>query len=137
MIKEDAPFAGESSGHFFVKTEYGSFETPIIIILKLLEFISEQDKPVSEIIKPYQKYFQSGEINSEVDDKEEKIKELAEKYKDANNISYLDGITVEYDDFWFNVRASNTEPLLRLNLEAVSKSLMEKKRDEVLKVIRG
>ena len=82
------------------------------------------------------KYFQSGEINSEVHDKDAKIKELADKYK-SGKISWLDGLTIEFIDYWFNVRASNTEPFLRLNLEANTKKLMEEKRDEVLKVIRN
>jgi phosphomannomutase len=136
MIKEGAIFGGESSGHFFYKTDYGTFETPIIFVTKLLKFISEQGKPVSEIIAPYRKYHHSGEINSDVEDKEGKMKAIAEKYSDAE-ISWLDGVTVEYPDFWFNVRASNTEPLLRLNLEAVSEETMKEKRDEVLEFIRN
>lgn len=137
MIKEDAVFAGESSGHYYYKFSFGSFDAPIVLVLKLLVYLSGQNKPVSEVIRPYQKYHHSGEINSEVEDKEAKIKEIAEKYKDAKNILYLDGVTVEFDDYWFNVRPSNTESLLRLNLEAVSKVIMEKKRDELLEVIRG
>lgn len=136
MIKEDAIFGGESSGHYFYKFPYGTFEAPTVLTMKFLEYLSEQKKPLSEVIKPYQRYHHSGEINSDVKDKEGKMKEIANKYQDAN-ISYLDGVTVEYSDFWFNVRPSNTEPLLRLNLEAVSKEKMEEKRDEVLKLIRS
>ncbi len=136
MIKEGAPFGGESSGHYFFATDFGVFEMPVILVLKFLTWLSKQNKPLSEVIKPYQKYYHSGEINSVVDDPQAKIKELAEKYADAE-ISYLDGITVTYPDFWFNVRPSNTEPKLRLNLEAVSPEIMEAKRDEVLKVIRS
>lgn len=136
-IKENAVFAGESSGHFFLKMKHGFYEVPMIVILKLLEYISVENKPFSEIIKPLKKYFHSGEINLEVDDKKGKIKEIAEKYKDAKKILWLDGVSIEYDDFWFNVRPSNTEPLLRLNLEAKSKEIMEKKRDEVLKIIKS
>ena len=136
MIKENAIFGGESSGHYFYKFPYGTFEAPIVLTLKFLEYLSLQNKPVSEVIAPYKVYFHSGEINSEVAEKEEKIKEIAQKYADAT-ISYLDGITVEYPDFWFNVRPSNTESLLRLNLEAKSKELMEQKRDEVLDFIRS
>ena len=88
-------------------------------------------------MKPYEKYYHSGEINSEVEDKDGKMKELAEKYSDAKDISWLDGVTVEYDNFWFNVRPSNTESLLRLNLEAVSTEIMEERRNEVLKIIRN
>ena len=136
-IKENAVFAGESSGHFFFKTNYGTFETPIITILKMLEEISGKNDKVSEIVKPLKKYFHSGEINSNVEDKIGKMKELAEKYSDAKDISWLDGVTVEYDNFWFNVRPSNTESLLRLNLEAVSREVMEEKKNEVLKIIRS
>lgn len=135
-IKEGAAFAGESSGHFFFNTDIGFFEMPMIVTLKLLEYISEENKTVADIVEPLRKYFPSGEINSEVEDKEGKMKELAEHFKDGK-ISWLDGVTVEYDDFWFNVRPSNTEPLLRLNLEAVSEEVMEKRRDEVLKIIRS
>ena len=136
MIKEGAPFGGESSGHYFFTAKFGVFEMPVVLVLKFLTWLSQQNKPLSEAIKPYQKYYHSGEINSVVDDPQAKIKELAEKYADAE-ISYLDGITVTYPDFWFNVRPSNTEPKLRLNLEAVSPELMAEKRDEVLKVIRS
>jgi len=132
-IKEDAEFAGESSGHFFVKTEYGFFETPMIVTLMLLQEMSVEGK-LSEITEPLKRYSHSGEINSEVENKEGKMKELGEKYKDAE-VSWLDGVTVEYEDWWFNVRPSNTESLLRLNLEAKTKELMEEKRDEVLKII--
>jgi phosphomannomutase len=92
--------------------------------------------PISEYIKPYQKYFHSGEINSTVADKEAVFKKLEEKYSDAA-INKLDGITIEYSDFWFNVRGSNTEPKLRLNLEAISKEIMEAKKKEVLHIIRS
>ena len=135
-IDENAIFAGESSGHFFLDIEYGFFEVPMIIVLKILEEISMENRNFSEIIRPLRKYQHSGEINSEVENKEAKMKELAERYKDAGNISWLDGVTIEFDDFWFNVRPSNTEPLLRLNLEAETKDIMEQKRDEVLKIIR-
>ena len=135
MLKENAIFGGESSGHYFYKFPYGTFEAPIVLTLKFLEYLSLQNKPVSEVITPYKVYFHSGEINSEVAKKEEKIKEIAQKYNDAK-LSYLDGITVEYPDYWFNVRPSNTESLLRLNLEAVSKNIMEVKRNEVLDLIR-
>lgn len=136
MIEVGAVFGGESSGHYFYKFDYGTFEAPIVLLLKFLLYISEQNKPLSEIIKPYKKYFNSGEINSDVKEKEGKLKEIAEKYKDGK-ISYLDGISVEYDDFWFNVRHSNTEDLLRLIVEAKTQKLMEEKKEEILKLIRS
>jgi len=136
MLREHAIFGGESSGHYFYQFPYGTFEAPIVLTLKFLEYLSWQNKPVSGVIAPYKVYFHSGEINSEVADKGKKIKEIAQNYVDAV-ISYLDGITVEYPDFWFNVRPSNTESLLRLNLEAKSEELMRQKRDEVLDLIRS
>lgn len=137
MIKNNAVFGGESSGHYFYKFSYGTFESPFVLILKFLQYISEKNKPVSEIVQPLKKYFHSGEINSDVSDKVGKIAELKEKYKDAKSISTLDGVTIEYDNFWFNVRPSNTENKLRLNLEAVDEKTMEEKRDEVLNLIRS
>ena len=135
MIREGAVFGGESSGHYFYKFPFGTFEAPVSLVMRFLKFLSDQNKPLSEVIKPYQKYFHSGEINSKVTDPLGKIKEIKEKYAEAKQ-SELDGITVEYPDFWFNVRASNTEPLLRLNLEARTNELMELKRDEILELIR-
>ena len=135
-IEENAAFAGESSGHFFFNTQIGMFEMPMIVILKLFEEICTSGKKLSEIVDPLKKYYHSGEINSTVEDKEAKLKELADIFKDGK-ISWLDGVTVEFDDFWFNVRPSNTEPLLRLNLEAISPEAMAKRKDEVLKIIRG
>lgn len=134
MREEDVRFAGELSSHFYLQDEHYA-EAPFFVILKLLQIMTEQDKPLSELVVPLKKYFQSGEINSKVEDKMGKMKELAEKFKDGK-VSWLDGVTVEYDDWWFNVRPSNTEPYLRLNLEADTKELMEEKRDIVLKFIR-
>lgn len=137
MLEEGAIFGGESSGHYFYKFDYGTFEAPIVFVLKFLAYVSKQDKSVSEIIAPYDKYFHSGEINSEVEDKKGKMDELEEKYKDSCEVSRLDGVTITCDDFWFNVRPSNTEPLLRLNLEAKTKEIMKQKKKEVLKLIRS
>lgn len=136
MLEVNAIFGGESSGHYFYKFPHGTFEAPVVLTLKFLEHLSSQNQPLSALIKAYQKYFHSGEINSTVTDKAAKIQKIAQHYHDAK-ISYLDGITVEYPDFWFNIRPSNTEPLLRLNLEAISKSIMAQKRNEVLSLIRN
>lgn len=136
MIRENAVFGGESSGHYFYKFPFGTFEMPTVLVTRFLKWLSDQNKPFSQAIKPFQRYFHSGEINSKVADPLGKITEIKVKYVDAKQ-SELDGITVEYPNFWFNARPSNTEPLLRLNLEAVSKELMEQKRDEVLKLIRS
>lgn len=137
-LEEGAVFSGESSGHFFLKTKYGFYETPLIVTLVMLDELSKSGQKASEWVAPLRKYFHSGEINSEVEDKIGKMKELEKIFgAGAKNVSRLDGITIEHDDWWFNVRASNTEPLLRLNLEAKTKEVMEQKRDEVLKVIRS
>ncbi len=136
MLKEGVYFAGESSGHFFLNMEMGCFEVPMIVILKLLEEFSLSGQSVSAYIKPHQKYFASGEINSDVKDKDRIFKLLEEKYNDGN-INKLDGITVTYIDWWFNVRASNTENKMRLNLEAITPEIMAAKRDEVLAIIKS
>lgn len=137
MIEAGAIFGGESSGHYFYKFPFGTFEAPAPLVLKFLRWACEQEKPLSEAVAPYrQKYSNSGEINSEVVDIPKVLQFIQEKYSDGE-ISLLDGVTVTYPDFWFNVRGSNTEPLIRLNLEATTKERMEEKRDEVLGVIRG
>lgn len=135
MIKENALFATESSGHTYYRNYWHS-DCGMLPPVQVLEYLSETDEKLSEVVKPVmEKYFISGEINSDVTDKEEKMNQLAEKYKDAE-LSRLDGISIEYSDWRFTVRPSNTEPLLRLTLEAKSKVLMEQKRDEVLALIR-
>lgn len=136
MVKEDAVFGGESSGHYFYKFPFGTFEAPMALVMKFLVWLSAQDKPLSQAIAPYQKYFHSGEINSKVTDVQATLETIKVKYADGK-IDLLDGVTVEYADWWFNVRGSNTEPLIRLNLEAASPELMVQKRDEVLATIRG
>lgn len=135
-IAEGAYFAGESSGHFFLNLPEGCYEVPMIVALKIMSELSKSGQTFGEYIKPYQKYFHSGEINSTVADPKSKIEEIRSKFASGKQ-SELDGITVEYDDYWFNVRASNTEPLLRLNLEATTKEKMEEKRDELLELIRS
>lgn len=135
-LAEGAVFAGESSGHFFLNMGAdGCYEVPLIVTLKILAELSQSHLTFADYIKPYQRYAHSGEINSRVADVDGKIKEIKEKYSNGEQ-NDLDGITIEYPDFWFNVRPSNTEPLLRLNLEAKTKELMEKKRDEILEIIK-
>ena len=136
MRKENAPFAGEIAGHFFVRTAHGSYETPMIVILKLLEYMTMSSKPLSELLKPYKKYWNSGEINFRLERKDAAADAIIEHFNDGK-IDRMDGITIEYPDFWFNVRTSNTEPLLRLNLEAVNKTIGEKKVKEIKKIIEG
>jgi phosphomannomutase len=135
MRKEDGLFAGEHSGHYFFKDLYYA-DSGMLASLVVLELISSKNKPLSVIADEFNKYYLSGEINTEVADQEGKIKEIKEKFSDAK-ISELDGVSVEYQNWWFNVRPSNTEPLLRLNVEADSQDLMEKKRDQLLEIIRA
>lgn len=134
MRAEKARFAGELSSHFYLADEHYA-EAPFFVILKILEMMTETGIPISELVKPLRRYFQSGEINSEVKDKEKKMKELSEKFKDGKQ-NWMDGLTVEYDSWWFNVRPSNTEPFLRLNVESETKAEMEKMRERLLAIIR-
>ncbi|MBU1145992.1 phosphomannomutase/phosphoglucomutase, partial [Patescibacteria group bacterium] len=135
MLDKGAFFAGEFSSHFYYRDFY-NVESGDLTMLKLLEIISQSGKSFSEIIAPLLRYYHSGEINFEVSDKEGKMKELEEKYGvSASEISHLDGIRLDFSDWWFNVRPSNTEPLLRLNLEAKTKELMEEKKKELTGII--
>lgn len=135
MRREDIFFAGELSGHYFFK-EFGFVECPLFLILKVLEIISRENKKISQILKPFKKYFHSNEINFEVKDKKGKIKEIQEYYQRAPKILKVDGLTIQYNDWWFNLRPSNTEDLLRLNIEAKTKKLLEKKKKELITLIK-
>jgi len=135
MREVNALCAFESSGHTYYR-DFWYADCGMIPVMQVLEFLSTNNLKLSEAVKPVMdKYIMSGEINSEVQDKIGKMNEIADKYKDGKQ-SRLDGIAVEYDDYRFCVRPSNTEPLLRLTLEAKSQKLMEEKRDEILAVIR-
>jgi phosphomannomutase len=137
MREQGAAFGGEVSGHYYFHDFYCA-DSGTIPALLILELLSVEEKKLSELLEPYRSnYFISGEINSEVEDQEGKMREIKERYRDAR-VSELDGISIDYDDWHFNVRPSNTEPLLRLNLESVvSPEHMEEKRNEVLGLIRG
>jgi len=136
MRKEDASFAGEVSGHYYFR-DFSQADTGVVPFLLMLELISKKGRPLSEVLAPLRsRYFITGEINTPVPDVALKLQELKERYADGR-VSHLDGISVDFVDWHFNVRPSNTEPLLRLNLEATSEELMEQKRDEVLEVIRS
>jgi len=135
MWDNGALFAGEFSSHFYYRDFY-NVESGDLTMLKLLEIISLSGRKFSEIVAPLLRYHHSGEINFEVSDKEGKMKELEEKYgAAASEISHLDGVRLDFSDWWFNVRPSNTEPLLRLNLEAKTKELMEQKKKELTEII--
>ncbi len=137
MREEHAMFGGEVSGHYYFHDFYCA-DSGTLPALLVLELLSMQDCPMAELLEPYRsRYFISGEINSEVSDQEAKMEEIAEHYRDARQ-DHLDGISIDYDDWHFNVRPSNTEPLLRLCLESLrSREDMERRRDEVLDVIRS
>ncbi len=135
MRESNAVFAGELSGHYYFKENYFA-ESSSLAALYVANLVSSADAPLSELIKPIRKYFASGEINSEVENPPSVFTRLKETYAAGRQFE-LDGLSVEFDDWWFNVRASNTEPLIRLNLEAKSADQMAEKRDEVLAIIRG
>ena len=124
-----AIFGGELSGHFYYRDNYYA-DSGLITLAHLLNIVSDTNVPVSELIKPLRRYHSSGEINFEVDNKQAKMDELARKYKDAQ-LDTLDGVTIRYKDWWLNCRPSNTEPLLRLNVEAKSNELLEEKLAEI------
>jgi phosphomannomutase len=136
MIETDAVFGGESSGHFFVKFPHGVYEAPMVVILKLLFELTQSGMNLADYAQPLKKYFHSGEINFKGADKEKVFAVLKEKFNDAK-INDLDGLTFTYPDFWFNARGSNTEALVRLNLEARDKKIMEEKIEEVSNFIKG
>jgi phosphomannomutase len=137
MREESAAFGGEVSGHYYFR-DFFQADSGVIPFLLMLELISRKGKKLSEILAPFrERYFLTGELNTPVPDVDAKLKELEEQFASAGEVSHLDGISVEAKDWHFNVRPSNTEPLLRLNLEARSEELMEQKRDEVLDVIRA
>ena len=136
MRKEDIIFGEELSGHYYYKDNF-FFDCGIITLMKVLSCLKRHNKPLSKLVKPIERYFHTRELNFQVDDKDAKINQIKEHYQaKAKNIFELDGLSVEFDDWWFNLRKSNTEALLRLNLEADTKKLMEKKRDEVMKLIK-
>lgn len=136
MIEENSPFSGESSGHFFYKSEYGSYEMPVRMLVDFMFWLSQRDTSLSELAKPLQRYYHSGEINSAVESAEKVFSRLRDAFSDCPSVSDLDGLTFEYPDFWFNVRASNTEPKVRLNLEAISEEIMKRETQRVLALIR-
>ena len=138
MADTGAVFGGEHSGHFYFK-DFWRADSGMLAALHAIAALGEVSTSLSKILKPYCRYVASGEINSEVSDVQSAMNEISEKYGNAagNEVDNLDGLTVNGDSWWFNVRASNTEPLLRLNVEAKTQARMEKIRDEVLATIRG
>jgi len=138
MAETGAIFGGEHSGHFYFK-DFWRADSGMLAALHAIAALGESDLSLSNLLKPYSRYVASGEINSEVADAKSAMETISAQFGTSagNQIDELDGLTVSGDNWWFNVRASNTEPLLRLNVEAKTQARMEKIRDEVLATIRG
>jgi phosphomannomutase len=137
MREEGAVFGGEVSGHYYFR-DFSQADSGVIPFLLMLELVSKRGGKLSEILRPYNdRYFITGELNTPVEDVALKLQELKERFGGEGKVSHLDGLSVDSEQWHMNVRPSNTEPLLRLNLEALSPDLMERKRDEVLEVIRS
>lgn len=138
MAETGAVFGGEHSGHFYFK-DFWRADSGMLAALHAIAALGEVKTPLSKLLKPYSRYLSSGEINSQVADAQISMTEIESKFGESagNEVDHLDGLTVSGDTWWFNVRASNTEPLLRLNVEAKTQARMEKIRDEVLATIRG
>lgn len=138
MAETGAVFGGEHSGHFYFR-DFWRADSGMLAALHAIAALGEASSTLSKLLKPYVRYFSSGEINSEVSDSQLSMAQVEEKFGKSSGVEvdHLDGLTVNGDSWWFNVRASNTEPLLRLNVEAKTQARMEKIRDEVLATIRG
>lgn len=133
MKEQGGIMGGELSSHYSFR-ENGYADSGFIAFVILLQLLSEYNQPISEIVKPFYKYSKSPEINFTIEDKNKMIERLKEKYFDGKQ-DFLDGITVEYEDWWFNARPSNTEPYLRVTIEADTKDLLDKKVKELTKII--
>ncbi|MDP8992923.1 MAG: phosphomannomutase/phosphoglucomutase [Actinomycetota bacterium] len=134
MAETGAVFGGEHSGHYYFKDNYGA-DSGLVAAVVVLELLSKEEKPLSELRKPFERYAASGEINSEVSDQQQVMDKVAEAYGDADQ-DRTDGLTVDLGDWWFNLRPSNTEPKLRLNLEADTQDEVDRHVEEVLALIR-
>ena len=138
MADSGAIFGGEHSGHFYFK-DFWRADSGALAALHAIAALGSNKASISKILKPYQRYVSSGEINSVVSDAPAEMKKIEEKYGSQSGVEIdrLDGLSVNGDTWWFNLRSSNTEPLLRLNVEAKTQARMEKVRDEVLNAIKG
>ncbi len=135
MRRENIIFQGELNGHYYLRTHYFC-EAPFFVIFKILEEISRNRKSISELVKPFQKYSHSGEINFKVKNKKKVFKTLEDKFR-GGEILKIDGLRIDFPNWWFNVRPSHTEPLLRLVVEARTKKLMEQKIKEIKSIIEN
>lgn len=134
MREDNILFAGELSGHYYWGEDI-FFEVPFVILLKLMERLQRTQKSFSELLRPLRKYYHSGEINFEIEDKEGKMRQLQEIYETQGEILLLDGLRVDFPDWWFLVRPSNTEPVLRLVIEADSPDTLQEKKEELTRLI--
>ncbi len=128
-----AVFGGEVSGHFYYRDSFYT-DSGLITLVHMINIVSNSETSVSELIKPLRRYSSSGEMNFEVEDKQEKMEELARRYSDGQ-IDYLDGVTIGFKDWWCNCRPSNTEPLLRLNVEAKTQEMLDEKLSEISELL--
>lgn len=138
MRKNNAAFGGEHSGHFYFRDNYFA-DSGIIAMLTVAELVARQDSPISALLDPIDPYVRSGEINSEVDDPDGTMRRVEDHYSKVEGVEldHLDGLTVDSGDWWFNLRPSNTEPLLRLNTEAKDRDTLDKVRNKALELIRN
>jgi phosphomannomutase len=137
MAQTDAVFGGEHSGHFYFR-DFWRADSGMLAALHLLSALAGTDRPLSQLLAQYSRYVATGEINSTVEDQAAVLADLEQEYggRDGVSLDHLDGLTVQHGEWWFNVRASNTEPLLRLNAEAADQGTLERVRDDVLARIR-
>ena len=135
MAETGAVFGGEHSGHYYFRDHYNA-DSGLVATMVVLDQMSKAGQPLSELLKPFRRYSASGEINSAVRDQTAAMEAVAAAYRDGR-VDRLDGLTVQFDDWWFNLRPSNTEPLLRLNAEARAPELLEEKTAEVLDLVRA
>jgi len=135
LIHDGGIIAGEFSGHIMFKENY-CIDDGLFAAIKAMNIICRRGKDISELIKPFQKYFQSEEINFKVDDAKETLERVAANYPDGKSTE-LDGVLIEYDEWWFSLRMSNTEPIVRLRVEADTAELIEQKKQELVELIKG
>jgi len=136
MKEKDVFFGAEYSGHYYLKQGDSYYEAPYFVIFQILKEMKRSGKKLSELIGPFKKYYHSGEINFKVENKEEVIKELENKYSDGKLLT-IDGVRIDFDDWWFSIRSSNTEPILRLIVEGRTKEKMEEKLKEIEQIIQA
>jgi len=135
MAETGAIFGGEHSGHYYFRDHYRA-DCGLLAALHVVEVLSTAGAPLSEVLAPFRRYWNSGEINSMVADKEAATRAVAEAFS-PGLVDWTDGLTIDFDDWWFNLRPSNTEPLLRLNVEARDADVGQARRDEILAMIGG